>query len=229
MLAIVFGLQYFFEHLYPQNKKLNDWKNERFNLSIGLLNVVLNFVPASALVYLLGFIEQNRIGLLMRFSLPSWLEILLTILVLDCWMYAWHRINHTVPFFWQFHRFHHEDQRMNSTTAVRFHIAELLLSLPGKAAVYLLFGLRFTPVIVYETLFFTAIVFHHSNIRISAAADGLYRILFASPVMHRIHHSCRKEERNANYGAVFSFWDRLFRSWVKAPKGEIVFGVEEKQ
>jgi sterol desaturase/sphingolipid hydroxylase (fatty acid hydroxylase superfamily) len=82
-------------------------------------------------------------------------------------------------------------------------------------------------VIIYELVFFTAIVFHHSNIRISSHADRIYRILFASPIMHRIHHSKRQDETHSNYGAVFSFWDKLFKSWRSESKGEIIFGVEE--
>jgi sterol desaturase/sphingolipid hydroxylase (fatty acid hydroxylase superfamily) len=47
--------------------------------------------------------------------------------------------------------------------------------------------------------------------------------------MHRIHHSKRREETHSNYGAVFSVWDRLFRSWKAEPNGTIVFGVDEYQ
>lgn len=226
-LAAVFLLQYFFGHIFPQNKRLNNWKNDRFNLSIGILNLVLSYFPSLALVYLLAYIDEKSLGLLKQFHLPYWLTIMLTVLILDVWMYAWHRLNHTIPFLWKFHRFHHKDEKMNSTTAIRFHIVELLFSLPGKAAIYLLAGLSFTPVLIYEIFFFVSIVVHHSNIYISEKVDGVYRALFASPLMHRIHHSKRKEERNTNYGALFSFWDKLFRTWKIKTKEPVVFGVEE--
>ena len=46
--------------------------------------------------------------------------------------------------------------------------------------------------------------------------------------MHRIHHSIHEEERNSNYGSVFSIWDRLFRTNINKDFTAITFGVEEK-
>jgi sterol desaturase/sphingolipid hydroxylase (fatty acid hydroxylase superfamily) len=227
LLAVLFILHYSVEHLRPQQRRLNNWKHDRFNLFIGAVNVVLNFLPATLLVQLLEYIATARIGLFQYIKLPFFLELILTVLILDAWMYAWHRMNHTLPFLWRWHRFHHRDEKMNSTTAVRFHIVELLLSVPGKGMLYVLMGFSFLPVVIYEFLFFTAVVFHHSNIRISKEADARYSLLFASPHMHRIHHSKRVEETHSNYGALFSFWDKLWKSWKPTPEGDIIFGTEE--
>ncbi len=229
ILATVFLLQFFFEHIYPQNKALNNWKNERYNIAIGLLNLLLIFIPASGLVWLLGVIDERNIGLLQQATFPYWVKITITIVVLDAWMYAWHRLNHELAFLWRFHRFHHTDQKMNSTTAIRFHILELLFSYPGKAIVCLIAGLQYTPVLIYEIFFFIAVVIHHSNIYISPTTDKIYRFLFSSPGMHRIHHSINVSERNSNYGSVFSIWDRLFRTSVYGDFKRIVFGVKEKK
>ncbi len=147
---------------------------------------------------------------------------------MDLVMYWWHRCNHLIRFFWRFHKFHHLDTRMNTTTALRFHTVELLFSTLLKSWVFVVMGYSFIPVIIYETLFFTAIVIHHSNIKISVGFDAGYRKLFSSPLMHRIHHSNRMAETNSNYGSVFSFWDRLFGSYTKVAKEEIIFGVDEE-
>jgi sterol desaturase/sphingolipid hydroxylase (fatty acid hydroxylase superfamily) len=228
LLASVFALQFLAEHRYPQKRELNSWKNERFNLAIGLLNVLIMFLPAGLLVQLIGMIEKNQLGLLHQFTFSFYIETGLTIIVMDFWMYVWHRLNHQTPFLWRFHKFHHKDTRMNSTTALRFHTAELFLAYPGKAIVCFIFGISYLPLIIYETLFFTAVVIHHSNTRITSRQDAIYRLLFASPLMHRIHHSIRFEETNSNFGAVFSFWDRLLGSSTESAKSKVVFGLPEK-
>jgi sterol desaturase/sphingolipid hydroxylase (fatty acid hydroxylase superfamily) len=37
--------------------------------------------------------------------------------------------------------------------------------------------------------------------------------------MHRIHHSPEMRETNSNFGAVFSFWDRMFGTYVEPGLG----------
>ena len=227
ILAGVFGLQYLFEHIFPQRKEINDPKNERFNAVIGLLNVLLTLLPAMMMVRWVGFIRLKNFGLFNQFQLPFFLIIIFSILLLDAWMYAWHLLNHKITFLWRFHRFHHKDQKMNTTTALRFHIVELLFSYPGKAMVLFIFGIGYVPLLIYEILFFTSVVIHHSNIYITEKVDNIYRKLFASPLMHRIHHSIILKETNSNFGALFSFWDVLFKTGIKKTNDTIIFGVED--
>ncbi|MEJ7912641.1 MAG: hypothetical protein WKF70_05760 [Chitinophagaceae bacterium] len=46
LFAAIFLLQYFFEQAYPQSKAYNNWKNERRNIAIGLMNLVF-VIPAA--------------------------------------------------------------------------------------------------------------------------------------------------------------------------------------
>ncbi|MBI4624749.1 MAG: sterol desaturase family protein [Verrucomicrobia bacterium] len=52
-------------------------------------------------------------------------------LLLDCWTYFWHWLNHASPFLWRFHRLHHSDREMNVTTANRFHLGEITFGRVG--------------------------------------------------------------------------------------------------
>jgi sterol desaturase/sphingolipid hydroxylase (fatty acid hydroxylase superfamily) len=220
VLAGVFALQFLIEHRFPQRREMNRGKNERFNIAIGLLNAALTFIPAGLLVSGLELLEKNRWGLLQQFQLSLGWQLLVAILVMDFWMYVWHGLNHRVPLLWRLHRFHHRDDRMNSTTALRFHVLELFLSYPGKALVCFVFGITYAPLLIYEIFFFTAVIIHHSNMFITERADRIYRVLFASPRMHRVHHAPTWEQTDSNFGALFSFWDRLFGSWKKG-EGEV--------
>lgn len=150
-------------------------------------------------------------------------------MLMDLLMYWWHRFNHTLKFLWRFHKFHHKDEKMNSTTTLRFHIIELWLSVILKAAFFLVMGFSFLPVLIYEIIFFTVVLIHHSNIRITEKFDNIYRAVFSSPLMHRIHHSNKRKETDTNYSSVFSGWDRLFGTYKKEAESLIVFGVEEEK
>lgn len=227
ILFVVFALQFSFEHLFPADRMYNNGRNEIRNIFIGVGNLLLFFIPSALLVALLAIIEKKEIGLLQQFNFSFWLKVIITILLMDLFMYWWHRFNHTKKIFWRFHRFHHLDAKMNSTTALRFHSGELLFSTVFKAGFYLAAGLSFLPLLIYEILFFASIVIHHSNINISTRLDGWYRSIFSSPLMHRIHHSRVQNETDTNYGSVFSFWDRIFGSYKKLAAGEIIFGVQE--
>lgn len=228
-LFSIFVLQYVMEHIFPQTKNNNNLKNEGFNLLIAIINALVLFIPSAWMVEWLSRIDNNNWGALQLFVFPLWLQIIITIILMDFVMYWWHRFNHTYRILWRFHSFHHRDEMMNSTTSLRFHSVELLFSVIFKSLVFLLAGFSFLPVLIYEAVFFIAVVIHHSNIRITERVDMLYRKLFSSPLMHRIHHSNKQKETDTNYGSVFSFWDRIFKTYLKEPAEPIVFGVEEKQ
>lgn len=229
LLFSVFVLQYIMEHIFPQMRKYNKARNEGFNLLIGIFNAAVLFIPSALLAELLSIIEIYHFGLLQLVDIPLSLKIFVTIVLMDFFMYWWHRFNHTQQLLWRFHKFHHLDEKMNTTTALRFHAVELLFSVIFKAIVFVLMGFSFLPILIYEALFFIAIVIHHSNINITAKMDMLYRKLFSSPLMHRIHHSNKKRETDTNYGSVFSFWDHIFKTYLKEPEESVVFGVEEKE
>ncbi len=224
----VFVLQYLFEHFFPEKKKYNSFKNELKNIGVGIFNGLILFIPSALIIMVINYSDKINFGLLHFTSFPFWLNLLVTIFLMDIGMYWWHRANHTVQLFWRFHRFHHLDQKMNTTTAVRFHFIELLFAWILKSAYIFLLGISFLPLLIYEVLFFIVVVIHHSNISVTAKGDFMYRKLFSSPLMHRIHHSNIKEEMDTNYGSVFSFWDRLFGTYKRRASSEIVFGVDER-
>ena len=228
VIFTVFVLQYLFEHFFPEKRKYNSFKNELVNFAIGIFNALILFIPSALIIVVINYSNSIDFGLLHFVSLPFWLNLLITIFLMDLGMYWWHRANHTVQLFWRFHRFHHLDQKMNTTTAVRFHFMELLFAWLLKSAYIFLLGISFVPLLIYEVLFFIIVVIHHSNISVAPKADLLYRKLFSSPLMHRIHHSNIKEEMDTNYGSVFSFWDRLFGTYKRRTEHEIVFGVDER-
>jgi sterol desaturase/sphingolipid hydroxylase (fatty acid hydroxylase superfamily) len=141
--------------------------------------------------------------------------IFVPLLIHDCWFYWSHRIEHKVPILWEFHKIHHSDERMNSSTWARDHflqeswraffsvftlglIVDLDLSEAGKAA-------------LYSTIFLVGLsMFYHSAIRIEL--PWLDRVL-VTPQVHRIHHSVDVEHHNRNFADVLPIFDIVFGTY----------------
>lgn len=141
-----------------------------------------------------------------------WLGIGIQVLVLDLYLYVWHRLNHKVTFFWRFHQFHHLDPYMDVTTALRFHPGEILLSQLLKFGFFLCMGISKEAALIFQTLVTASALFHHSNIRLSTSIESFLAPLLVTPRHHQNHHSWFLEETDSNYGAIFSFWDIIFNS-----------------
>jgi len=63
-------------------------------------------------------------------------------------------------------------------------------------------------------------------VRVPEWFERKWWVVFVPPSMHRIHHSVIINERNSNYGTIFSIWDRFFGTLVKNIKqDEIRIGV----
>lgn len=223
--GIVFLLIYLAEHLFPQRASLIDHRHDLKNLGIGLLNLALVFLGG---YYFQQWIEWNNakgFGLFQWLQLPFVLELLLGFLLIDCFLYWWHRINHVFPFLWAFHVLHHRDEKMNSTTGIRFHMMELLLSLVLKSILFPLLGLDLSAFILHGFVLLPVVLFHHSNIRFSLQQDLFLRRFIVTPHMHRIHHSNRRKETDSNYSSILPYWDQLFGTYHKQVPHEIDFGV----
>lgn len=173
--------------------------------------VLTSILFAKAFVWASSF----RIGLFDAI-LPKGFPILrsiVTIVVFDLWTYLWHFLNHTVPFLWQFHRLHHNDKQMDVTTATRFHIGEIQMSNLLRIPLLILLGIRLDDLVIYETLLVSTILVHHANIDIGVA-ERILRRFWATPGLHKVHHSILPHEYNSNYGSFMSIWDQLFGTYV---------------
>lgn len=203
-------------------------KHGLINLVIGVINaVMIALIFAGLWLGATAWSAEHQVGLLYWSHAPEWLRWPLALLMLDAWTYAWHRLNHVVPFFWRFHKLHHSDRAMDVTTASRFHTVEILFSSILRVSLLLLIGCRIEELALYELLLFTVVQFHHANIGLPEWLDRALRVVIVTPLMHKVHHSVVIKECNSNYSSLFSWWDRVFRSFTlsRNPKA-IRFGVD---
>lgn len=215
--VIVFAFIFLLETFFPLfNQKKDRYPHATRNLSFGLINGVLGaFFFAWVTVHVLDWIQKREIGLLCFFDLHPLLELGIAFVLFDLWMYGWHRLNHKAPFLWRFHRVHHSDTQMDSTTAFLFHFGEIFLSFITRIFVLVLLGLSWKHLLIYELFLQPVILFHHSNINLPEKVDRIFRSLIVTPNMHRVHHSKIKKETDSNFSSIFSVWDRLGRTFIK--------------
>lgn len=168
-------------------------------ISIWLLNIVL----AAAL-----FVAPDNLR--PPWTLPPVLGFFLGFALLDAISYWIHRAQHAVPFLWRFHAMHHSDPDVDLTTAVRHHPIEFLISTGLFWATVMALGIPGIVVLAHGTTTFVLAVATHGNVRWPSRIERLLRPVIITLDLHLVHHSTAASSYNANFGAVFSFWDRLF-------------------
>ncbi|PJK30418.1 sterol desaturase family protein [Minwuia thermotolerans] len=181
------------------------------------LRLLFFFLPALAVGFA-AWLEAEGVGLLNAVALPYWAEFLIAVLILDLVIYGQHVAFHHVPFLWRMHRMHHADLDIDVTTGLRFHPAEIVLSMLLKLAVIAALGAPALAVLVFEIALNGLAMFNHSNIDLPVWLERPLRRLIITPDVHRVHHSTIPREHNSNFGFNLSVWDRIFRTWRAQPE-----------
>lgn len=193
------------------------------NLGLWLCNTVmapLLTAPITLAAASLALWERPQWG-------PFWAMLLVDLLVLDLWIYGWHRANHVLPLLWRFHQVHHRDAFLDVSSGLRFHPGEVLASALVRGAFIAALALPLTSVAIYEILVLAAAAFHHSNLRLPAGMERALRLVIVTPSHHWVHHHAVRADTDSNYGTVLSVWDRVFGSWSRTERTPaMAIGVE---
>lgn len=183
------------------------------NLGLWAANTLMNpliIVPIAIGAAVLDFWSRP--------AMPVWAGLALDLLLLDLWVYLWHRANHAWPLLWRFHRVHHLDEFLDTTSAVRFHPGEVLISALARAPLIMAADISIVAIATFDTLALAAALFHHSNVRLPVAFETGLRALIVTPSHHWVHHHAVRRDTDSNYGTVFTIWDRLFGTWSQAAR-----------
>jgi sterol desaturase/sphingolipid hydroxylase (fatty acid hydroxylase superfamily) len=183
-----------------------------FLLNLLLFNLALSYVLVAAGGGLLPVFSVEKRGPVAQLLFAATYAI-----VWDFWQYWLHRLQHTVPFLWETHKFHHSDTALNSTTQTRVHVLSYFLSVVFYLPVLILFGAQ-TPHFVATFLMFRVWGFvNHANVRVNF---GRLTPFISGPQWHRIHHSARAEHRDKNFATFFPFIDLLFGTYYRPREAE---------
>jgi sterol desaturase/sphingolipid hydroxylase (fatty acid hydroxylase superfamily) len=206
-VAIALLLQW----LRPHARLRGSWQ---VNGGLWLANLIVIGVVCGACACTVARLAAGAgFGVLNALMVPRWFAIPTAIVALDIVSYCWHRANHGVPFLWRFHQVHHSDASFTTSTGLRFHPGELLLSLPIRVGAVALVGASAEAVVLFEVVFSVANLLEHGDIDLPLRFERLMGHLCITPALHRRHHTKSGPDRDTNFGTVFSIWDRLLGTY----------------
>ena len=221
---------YFFERKKPLRRQIEQKEiHTARNLAIAAgAGAVAGFLEKPVADRLTDFVERKRFGLVKLLRLPPTLEIIFAVVLLDYTLYLWHVLTHKLPFLWRFHRIHHADLDLTASTGIRFHFGEITISVAFRAGQILLIGVSPKAFQIWQTLLFTSVFFHHSNVRLPKSLEEKLEKLIVTPRLHGIHHSIEDAEMNANWSSGLTVWDYLHKTFRNdVPQKEIIIGIKE--
>lgn len=142
----------------------------------------------------------------------------LVLLIYDFFAYWLHRVEHAVPFLWNIHKLHHQDEHMNVSTSNRHNPLEALLRVPFvMLPMVTFFDLPFLPLVFGVSVGVLIPSFSHMNLKLEL---GWLTAVITGPQLHRLHHSSEERHFKRNFANIFPLWDILFGTYLGPEKGE---------
>src|SRR5664280_1386160 len=148
-LLMAFAILATLEFYAPREKLPTKHLRQSYQTNLGLFIVnstAMSLVSASSLLILAERYSDK--GLLNTLSSPAW-KAVLSFLLLDLLM---------------FHKVHHNDSYLNTSTAFRIHFLELFITHILKAILIIIFGIEEAMVLSSEVITTLFIMLHHTNI-----------------------------------------------------------------
>ncbi|MGI9545316.1 MAG: sterol desaturase family protein [Cyclobacteriaceae bacterium] len=203
------------------------WKHAGVNLIFLACSLTINLLFGLATVGIFNFISGNEIGVLHLIEIPIWIELLIAILFMDfVGQYSVHYLLHRIKWMWKFHMIHHSDTKVDATTGTRHHPGDYVMREIFALLAVVIIGAPFAFYVVYRiaSVFFT--YFSHANINMPKGIDKALSFVFVTPNMHKFHHHFERPWTDTNFGNMFSFWDRIFGTFVYDNPKKIVYGLD---
>lgn len=231
MAILVGGLLFFWIiegaiPLLPMHYKKSKLRHAVVNFGFTLIHLIIHTILAIFIIKLSDWCKTQKWGLVYWFNNGVWMTVIVSVLALDFSSWLVHWIMHKNAFLWKVHTIHHSDNNVDVTTGLRHHPGDSLLR--GVFFILLIFvsGSPMYGVMIYQTLVVLSTAFTHANIRLPEKLDYVISFILVSPDMHKVHHHWKQPYTDSNYGATFSFWDRLFGTYKQLNVRDIKYGLD---
>lgn len=161
-------------------------------------------------------------------QLPFWLQVIISLTIIDFFLFYVHKISHKYLFLWDLHAIHHSSERLYFLNGEKRHALHQILEGSPGIIVCLLIGTPHTVLITALSLLAINLFMQHTNLDYKA---GILKKFFCVAELHRWHHRAEFHDAQVNFGAWLTVWDHLFGTAYDDPKmvtelGEI--GIKEE-
>ena len=229
---IVIGLIVFFFSLEQIMKSPFNFKNRINHLFQNVLFqvvlVILNIFFVTFQVFSIEWLNSNHSGFLYLVELPFWAKLFISVALYDITAYWIHRATHKIPLLWRFHRVHHSDTTMDSSTVFRFHPIEIILVFGvGNIVTAALFGTDVISLALYYFILYIFLFFEHANLNYPGWLNSTLGLIFVMPDYHRVHHQQDQFYTDSNFADILILWDRLFGTFKMMPLEKMKYGLIE--
>lgn len=223
-IAVFWVLEGYYRDVDKSYDKTRHAKTNFGLLSIVMLiNVLFGVLTAGVFMWL----NVSNFGLLHYTGAPVWVELLLSIMVLDLIaQYGVHYLLHKVPWMWRLHMVHHSDKHVDVTTGTRHHPFDFTLREIFALIAVVIMGMPMAFYLFYRILSVLFTYWTHANIALPLSIDKALSYFIVTPGVHKFHHHREMPWTDKNFGNMLSIWDRLFGTFVYGERKDIVFGLD---
>jgi sterol desaturase/sphingolipid hydroxylase (fatty acid hydroxylase superfamily) len=194
-------------------KELYQVKDAATSIALGLGNLVTGFFTKALILLVFTWLYEHR---LFTIDYTLWWAWILCFFADDFSYYWFHRVSHSVRWFWASHAVHHSSEYYNLAAALRQ---------------------TWTGNITGSFIFWTwmpLVGFHPAMVMLMQSISLLYQfwihtetvnrfpkwfeLVFNTPSHHRVHHGSNIEYLDRNHGGTLIIWDRLFGTFTQEYK-----------
>lgn len=202
------------------------WKETLSNISTGAVYKIVDGIAVALFIqFFYEEVQQYGFG----YS-PELGFVGITVLIVsqDFFYYWYHVAMHKVRWMWAVHVTHHSSKNLNFSTALR---QNFLLDLNFGWILWWIplavigFDKNWALIAIEASLAYQ--FFLHTEV---FGRWGPLEYVMNTPSHHRVHHGCKADQIDRNFGGVFIVWDRLFGTFVdERDVSKLEYGLTSRQ
>lgn len=160
-------------------------------------------------------LQTMGISNLVAIEIGSWsvpMQLITMFVIADFIQWNTHRLLHTIPWLWNFHKVHHSVKEMGFAAHLRFHWMETIVYKSIQYIPLAMIGFGLEDFFIVHIIAITIGHLNHANL---GWDYGIFKYILNNPKMHIWHHAKvlpPKHQTGVNFGLSLSIWDYIFKT-----------------